>query len=111
MQAIVVDGPDETGSMFERPGKLADAFPRPYANREAAMAANNGAEPPDLSFIVRAREGMEVNYRHYYISVTQRSETQYLSFAFVLYFNLLCGDFRLDRSKEKILAVCSFTYM
>merc|ERR1712226_1418049 len=58
-EAKVVDGPNEEGNMFERPGKLADAFPRPYQNREAAMAANNGAEPPDLSFVVRAREGME----------------------------------------------------
>jgi len=56
---LIPDGPNEEGLMFERPGKLADAFPRPYSNREAAMAANNGAEPPDLSFIVRAREGME----------------------------------------------------
>ena len=45
--------------MFERPGKLSDRFPQPYANDEAAKAANNGALPPDLSFIVNARHGEE----------------------------------------------------
>jgi ubiquinol-cytochrome c reductase cytochrome c1 subunit len=30
---------------------------RPYANDEAARAANNGALPPDLTCIVKARPG------------------------------------------------------
>ena len=32
------DGPDSEGSMVQRPGKLADYMPRPYANEEAARA-------------------------------------------------------------------------
>lgn len=55
LQVEVVDGPDESGEMFTRPGKLSDYFPKPYANPEAARAANNGALPPDLSYIVNAR--------------------------------------------------------
>ncbi|KAK5602690.1 iso-1-cytochrome c [Crenichthys baileyi] len=55
----VVDGPDENGEMFTRPGKLSDYFPKPYSNPEAARAANNGALPPDLSYIVNARHGGE----------------------------------------------------
>lgn len=55
----VVDGPDEEGNMFERPGKLSDPFPQPYPNEEAARAANNGAYPPDLSLITSARHGGE----------------------------------------------------
>ncbi|KAM9365790.1 cytochrome c1, heme protein, mitochondrial [Pholidichthys leucotaenia] len=55
----VVDGPDENGEMFTRPGKLSDYFPKPYPNTEAARAANNGALPPDLSSIVNARHGGE----------------------------------------------------
>lgn len=51
----VQDGPNEDGEMFMRPGKLSDYFPKPYPNPEAARAANNGALPPDLSYIVRAR--------------------------------------------------------
>jgi len=56
---MVVDGPNDAGEMFERPGKLSDYFPKPYANDEAASAANNGAIPPDLSFIALARHGRE----------------------------------------------------
>ncbi|XP_046397274.1 cytochrome c1, heme protein, mitochondrial-like [Ischnura elegans] len=55
----IQDGPDESGNMFMRPGKLSDYFPKPYPNEEAARAANNGAYPPDLSFITLARHGGE----------------------------------------------------
>ena len=41
--------------MFERPGKLSDHFPAPYKNEEQARSINNGALPPDLSLIVKAR--------------------------------------------------------
>lgn len=58
-EILVEDGPDDTGKMFMRPGKLADAVPNPYPNQEAARAANNGAYPPDLSLIVIARDGGE----------------------------------------------------
>ncbi len=44
----VTDGPNDEGNFFQRPGKLSDYFPNPYANDEAAKAANNGAMPPDL---------------------------------------------------------------
>ena len=57
---MVTDGPDGEGKMFERTGKLSDYFPSPYANAEAAKAANNGAFPPDLTYIVAARHGREV---------------------------------------------------
>eukprot|EP00624_Nannochloropsis_granulata_P003798 evm.model.NODE_29167_length_7231_cov_18.064030.1 len=36
---------------------LSDKIPGPYANKEAARAANNGAYPPDLSLITKARGG------------------------------------------------------
>ncbi|XP_055352225.1 cytochrome c1, heme protein, mitochondrial-like [Paramacrobiotus metropolitanus] len=57
----VQDGPNEEGKMFMRPGKPSDHFPKPYPNDEAARAANNGALPPDLSYIALARHGQE-NY-------------------------------------------------
>lgn len=53
----VVDGPNDQGDMFERPGKLSDKFPGPYKNEEHARSANNGAYPPDLSLMVKARHG------------------------------------------------------
>ncbi|KAH8379587.1 hypothetical protein KR009_005906 [Drosophila setifemur] len=58
-QISVRDGPDDTGNFYNRPGKLSDYFPSPYPNEEAARAANNGAYPPDLSYIVSARHGGE----------------------------------------------------
>lgn len=51
----VVDGPNEEGEMFTRPGIPADRFPNPYANENAARAGNGGAYPPDLSLMVKAR--------------------------------------------------------
>jgi ubiquinol-cytochrome c reductase cytochrome c1 subunit len=50
-----IDGPDDEGEMFERPGKPSDKFKAPYANDNQAKASNNGALPPDLSLIVKAR--------------------------------------------------------
>ncbi len=60
LQTMVQDGPDDEGNMFERPGKLSDGFPKPYRNDNEAKAANNGALPPDLTYIVNARHGGEV---------------------------------------------------
>lgn len=49
----VVDGPNDEGEMFTRPGKLSDRFPQPYSNEQAARFANGGAYPPDLSLITK----------------------------------------------------------
>lgn len=51
----IQDGPNDAGDMFERAGKPADHFPSPFANPQAAAAANGGAAPPDLSLIAKAR--------------------------------------------------------
>src|SRR6266567_4466796 len=47
----IKDGPNDQGEMFERAGRPADRFPSPFANENAARAANGGAAPPDLSLI------------------------------------------------------------
>lgn len=54
-EGIIIDGPNDEGEMFERPGRASDPFPKPYPNEEAARAANNGAYPVDLSLITSAR--------------------------------------------------------
>ncbi len=51
----VPDGPNDEGAMFERPARMSDRFRRPFANDAAARTANNGALPPDLSVITKAR--------------------------------------------------------
>lgn len=53
----VQDGPNDAGDMFMRPGKPSDRIPPPFPNEQAARAANNGALPPDLSLITKARVG------------------------------------------------------
>jgi cytochrome c1 len=50
----VQGGPNDQGEMFERPGQLADHFPSPFPNEQAARARYN-AVPPDLSVIAKAR--------------------------------------------------------
>ncbi len=56
-QVQVTDGPNDSGEMFQRPGRPSDPIPGPFPNDQAARAANNGALPPDLSLITKAREG------------------------------------------------------
>jgi cytochrome c1 len=56
-QVQVTDGPDEKGEMFQRPGRPSDRFRAPFANEQQARAANNGALPPDLSVMAKARPG------------------------------------------------------
>src|SRR5229473_1780444 len=56
-QVQVTDGPNDSGEMFQRPGRASDPIPGPFANDQAARAANNGALPPDMSLITKAREG------------------------------------------------------
>jgi cytochrome c1 len=48
------DGPNEKGEMYKRPGRLADYFPSPFPNPEAAAAAY-GKAPPDMSDLAKAR--------------------------------------------------------
>jgi ubiquinol-cytochrome c reductase cytochrome c1 subunit len=48
--------PDTKGEIVDREGLPSDRFPSPYPNVEAAVAAN-GAVPPDLTLITKAREG------------------------------------------------------
>jgi cytochrome c1 len=51
----IKDGPNDQGEMFERPGRVADQFPAPFPNEQAARVANGGAAPPDLSLVAKAR--------------------------------------------------------
>ena len=53
----VKDGPDDAGEMFDRPGLPSDRFPAPFANEQAARAANGGAYPPDMSLLTKSRPG------------------------------------------------------
>jgi len=69
LEAMIPDGPDDEGNMFERPGKLADNLPAPYPNTAAAAAANGGAIPPDLGFIVMGRGELKGEGEDYIFSL------------------------------------------
>ena len=56
-QFEVTDGPNSDGEIFMRPGRLSDKFVKPYPNVEASKAANDGAYPPDMSVLAKARKG------------------------------------------------------
>jgi ubiquinol-cytochrome c reductase cytochrome c1 subunit len=47
--------PNDEGEVVKGPAKLSDRFPALYANDNAARAIHNGALPPDLSVIAKAR--------------------------------------------------------
>jgi ubiquinol-cytochrome c reductase cytochrome c1 subunit len=51
--------PNEEGKILKRPATLADHIPPPYQNDQEARFALNGALPPDLSLIARARAAEE----------------------------------------------------
>ncbi len=58
----IFDGPNERGEIatrkgeiIKRPALLSDPILGPYDNEQAARAAQNGALPPDLSLITKAR--------------------------------------------------------
>src|SRR5713226_7323123 len=55
-QAQVSDLNDQ-GETVQRPGRPSDPIARPFPNDLAARAANNGALPPNLALITKAREG------------------------------------------------------
>jgi ubiquinol-cytochrome c reductase cytochrome c1 subunit len=49
------DALDDNGKPAKRPAVPADAFKGPFANEKEARSINNGALPPDLSLMARAR--------------------------------------------------------
>ncbi|MBP6951296.1 MAG: cytochrome b N-terminal domain-containing protein [Alphaproteobacteria bacterium] len=52
-----VDAIDDEGNSIEKTALPTDKIPGPYKNEQAARAANNGALPPDLSLMTKARAG------------------------------------------------------
>lgn len=52
----LVEDYNDKGERIMRPGKPSDSFVPPYPNEDASRAAHDGAFPPDLSLIVKARK-------------------------------------------------------
>ncbi len=60
--------PDDEGKVKKRPAIPSDYMPSPYKNEQEARASQNGALPPDLSLITKAR-GYESNAPFYMFPV------------------------------------------
>jgi len=60
--------PNDQGKIVKRPAILTDHLPSPYKNEQEARAALNGALPPDLSLMAKAR-GIETNAPFYLVPV------------------------------------------
>lgn len=83
----------DDGSPIERAARPSDRFKKPFPNELAAAAANGGKAPPDLSLMVKAREGGP-DYLHGvltgYVPFEKLSPAQIKEFAVTAddYFNL-----------------------
>ena len=55
-QFMVDAVPNEEGIVEKRKAKASDYFVDPYPNSESAKIANNGAYPPDLTLMIKARK-------------------------------------------------------
>lgn len=78
--------PNEAGEMFTRKGEGKDHFPNPYPNEQAARAANNGAFPPNLSIITKARFG-GANYVYALLTGYNHSVPEGITIPDGLYYN------------------------
>ena len=58
--------PNDQGKIVKRPAILIDTIPSPYKNEQEARSALNGALPPDLSVIAKAR-GVDSNAPFYIV--------------------------------------------
>jgi ubiquinol-cytochrome c reductase cytochrome c1 subunit len=61
--------PNDQGKVVKRPAILTDLIPSPFKNEQEARATLNGALPPDLSLIAKAR-GIESNAPFYMVPLT-----------------------------------------
>mgnify|MGYP002047123391 CR=1 FL=1 len=55
-QFLKDDLPNEDGEILKRKARYSDYFVEPYENNQIAKISNNGAYPPDLSLMVKARK-------------------------------------------------------
>jgi ubiquinol-cytochrome c reductase cytochrome c1 subunit len=55
-QFLINDLPNDDGEILKRKARDSDHFVEPYENDQIAKISNNGAYPPDLSLMVKARK-------------------------------------------------------
>lgn len=76
---------DDKGNNAKRRGLPSDYFPAPFANEQQARSANNGALPPDLSLIIKARNAGRNNlFVNLFDAITIRSDTSGADYLYAL---------------------------
>ena len=82
----ILDGPNDLGEKFTRPGEPSDTFVSPYKNKEEAKATFGGSYPPDLSLLTKA---MKNGPDYIYSLLTSYEESPSLDFELTdgLYYN------------------------
>lgn len=83
---LVLDGPNNSGVMFERKAIPSDIFVPPYLNEESARTANNGAYPVNLSLIVKSRPD-GANYLYSLLTGYQADSSNHFKIVDGLYYN------------------------
>lgn len=66
---------DDKGQPVDRPGRPADYFPLVFPNDDAARTANNGAVPPDMSLLAKAR-GVKSGFPGFLVDVVTQYQEQ-----------------------------------
>jgi len=79
----ITDGPNDSGEMFQRPGRASDYFPPIFANEQAARATHNGALPVDLSVIAKART-YEVGFPGFLIDIVRQYQENGVDYLYAL---------------------------
>ena len=82
----ILDGPNDLGEKFTRPGEPSDTFVSPYKNKEEAKTTFGGSYPPDLSLLTKA---MKNGPDYIYSLLTSYEESPSLDFELTdgLYYN------------------------
>ncbi|KAJ0076183.1 hypothetical protein Patl1_34308 [Pistacia atlantica] len=72
----VVDGLNDEGEMFTRPGKLSDRFSQPYANEQAGRFSNWG--------VVWGWRGISSRFKSYHKALADLSRKSQSSYSFTM---------------------------
>ncbi|MEL6685989.1 MAG: cytochrome c1 [Pseudomonadota bacterium] len=98
-QYEVVDIDPEDGSEITRPAVPADYFPPIYSNDVEARSVNNGALPPDLSLMVKARTD-GANYVYNLLLAYSHPQPDYVELSPGQYYNPVMSGYKIAMAPQ-----------
>jgi ubiquinol-cytochrome c reductase cytochrome c1 subunit len=90
---------DDKGQPVDRPGRPADYFPLVFPNDDAARVANNGAVPPDMSLLAKAR-GVKSGFPWFITDVVTQYQEQGPDYIHALITNGYLDDAKGEKPPE-----------